>query len=283
MVLLLLLLIRMIPSQSIEILDSGQIYASSESIGTLLHLRLFNPFSRSIRISAVVERCCTSEDHCVSVRLLGGHFGQCKSKTNHSMTFLWSGTDWQQVTSRTICEISLFYGFRSQLLHERHIPIRIHYIPVGLHFTPGTRHLDSSMIISSDVQSEQLPFQTASSPYHLFPRCNHYLNPRMNQCETLRHLRDNFSMATSSAFIPFDHRKDLISATNHRSRYPRLHQLLVATVILFLVYVILLVIVVIFICSELGEKEDKRPKSSGDDGFSLIELPSSTDEESDGL
>lgn len=260
------------PSESIEILDSGQIYSSSESIGTLLYMQLFNPFLRSMRISAVAERCCTSSDRCVSVRLLGGDFGKCKSKTNRSMTFLWPGSNWQHVTERTTCDISLFFGFRSHLSHERHTSIRIHYIPAGLTFTRS----QGNPAASSEEQSEHLPFQTASSPYHLFPPCDHYLNPRMNRCETLIRLRDNLSMPRSSPFTLFDHR----SPTNHQSllqprRYPHLHLLIVATVILFLFYLILLIIVSIFICSHRHSVED------GDDGFSIIELPSESADESD--
>ncbi|CAF1322416.1 unnamed protein product [Adineta steineri] len=73
--------------QSIEIFESGQIYSSSKSIGTLL----FNHLSKPIRISSVVEHCCISINYCILLRLLSGDFGEWKAHENRSIIFLWPG------------------------------------------------------------------------------------------------------------------------------------------------------------------------------------------------
>ncbi|CAF2893024.1 unnamed protein product [Rotaria sp. Silwood2] len=284
--------------QSIEILESGQIYSSSKSIGTVLYINLFNHLPISIRISGVVERCCLSIDYCIPVRLLGGDFGEWKSHKNRSMIFFWPALEWKYINDNYFCQVSLLFGFRNHMTHFKLINININYLPIKRQ-------------LNEDV------FQINNSSYNIYPKCNHYLNIRTNQCENLDNLQKKFSFNFSSSFIPFNHRdlstkcihgiqshecychKNYISVPiNQKLYHPKtyIHQLcthlsnyknlnlnllIIINFSLFILYIIILIISSIFICTYYRQIEHEYKQNSivesklmTNQRFSLIEIAS---------
>ncbi|CAF3670976.1 unnamed protein product [Rotaria sp. Silwood1] len=285
--------------QSIEILESGQIYSSSKSIGTLLYVNLFNHLPISIRISGVVERCCISIDNCIPVRLLGGDFGEWKSYKNRSIIFFWPAIEWKYIIHNNyFCQVSLLFGFQNDMIHLKLINIKINYLPII-------------------KQMNKYLFQINNSSYNIYPKCNHFLNIRTNQCENFDNLKKKFSFNFSSYFIPFNHRylstkcihgiqthdcycyKNFISIPiNQKLYHPKtyVHQLcthilkyensnlnLLIIIIssLFILYIIILIISSIFICIYYKQLEYENEQNSiieskliTNQRFSLIEIAS---------
>ncbi|CAF3657900.1 unnamed protein product [Rotaria socialis] len=277
--------------QSIEILESGQVYSSSKSIGTFLYLNLFNHLPMPIRISGVVERCCTSANHCIPVRLLGGDFGEWEAHKNRTMIFFWAATEWEYINDYYFCQISLLFGRRHHMTHLKLINIKINYLP-------KTRQMNSPSV-------------------RFYPKCNQFLNIRTNQCETLDNLHRSFAFNFSSTFIPFNHRYLSTKCINgiqlnqcschnnfisipinqkfyhpktyihqfctHLSNYQnfRLNLLIIITSILFVLYIIILIISSIFICTYYRRREHEDSENSTtkskfmiNQRFSLIEIAS---------
>lgn len=279
-----LLLINIIHSEVLEVFESKQIYSSSKSIGTILYINLFNHLPISIQISGVVEHCCVSMNHCITVRILGGDFGEWKSHKNRSLIFFWSGLEWENTIDHYYCQISLLFGPRKSMTHLQIINIKINYIPKRRQIITGS-----------------------NNPYS---KCNHFLNIRTNQCETLDELRKKFSYNTSSLFTPFNHRylptkcingiqlKDCYCHQNYISipinqklYHPKtyihhlcthlsndgnlsLNLLIIITFILFLFYLILITISSIFICTYYRRREHKESNLIPNQRFSLVELSS---------
>ncbi|CAF1226018.1 unnamed protein product [Rotaria sordida] len=283
----------MIHSQSIEILESGQIYSSTKSIGTLLYINLFNHLPISIQISGVVERCCKTMDYCIPVRILGGNFGEWKSYVNQTIIFFWPSMEWKYINDNYFCQVSLLFRFQNHMTYSKLINIKINYIPIK-------------------KQINEYLFQINNLSYNIYPKCNHYFNIQTNQCETLNNLKRKFSFNFSSLFIPFNHRylstkcihgiqslyecycyKNFISIPiNQKFYHPKtyIHQLcthllnyenfnlnllIIITIILFILYIIILIISSIFICTYYRQIEhNNKQKLIINQRFSLIEISS---------